>query len=132
MTPPSIAWAAVTIDCVDPPRVAAFWSALLGLPAHPVGDDRPGWIRLGPAVAGGPVVNFQPVPEAKTGKDRIHLDLWVDDLEAAIDRAVALGARRVGPLQVLERGTIAVVADPEGNELCLLAAPTGGGRGGAA
>ena len=123
MTPPSIAWAAVTIDCVDPPRVAAFWSALLGLPVHPAGDDRPGWIRLGPAVAGGPVVNFQPVPEAKTGKDRIHLDLWVDDLDAAIDRAVALGARRIGGLQVLERGTIAVVADPEGNELCLLAAP---------
>ena len=118
-----VAWAAVTIDCVDPPRVAAFWSALLGIPAAPAGDDRPGWIRIGPGVPGAPVINFQPVNEAKDGKDRIHLDLWVDDLDAAIDRAVALGARRVGALQVLERGMIAVIADPEGNELCLLAGP---------
>ena len=119
-----IAWAAVTIDCVDPPRVAAFWSALLGVPAAPVGDDRPGWIRLGPAVAGGPVVNFQPVEEAKTGKDRIHLDLWVADLDLAIRRVVALGGAPAAELQVLERGTIAIMTDPEGNELCLLAAAT--------
>jgi predicted enzyme related to lactoylglutathione lyase len=121
-----IAWAAVTIDCVEPPRVAAFWSELLGVAAAPVGADRPGWIRLGPAVPGGPVVNFQPVAEPKAGKARIHLDLWVADLDAAIARAVALGGRQVGELQVLERGTIAVMADPEGNELCLLAAPAAG------
>lgn len=121
-----IAWAAVTIDCVDPPLLAAFWSELLGIDAQPVGPDRPGWLRIGPGVRGGPVINLQPVEEAKVSKDRIHLDLWVSDLDAAIARVVALGGRQEGELQVLQRGTIAVMTDPEGNELCLLAAPSTG------
>jgi ribosomal protein S18 acetylase RimI-like enzyme len=118
-----IAWAGVTIDCRDPERTASFWSALLEAEARPVGPDRDGWYRLGPVVPGGPVLTFQPVPEQKVGKVRIHLDLWVDDLDAAVRRAERSGGRRVGEREVVpSRGTIAVMADPEGHELCLISA----------
>jgi predicted enzyme related to lactoylglutathione lyase len=119
---PAIAWAAVTIDCVDTAQVAAFWAAVLNVEARPAGPDREGWFRLGPVVRGGPVVNFQPVAEKKSGKSRTHLDLWVDDLDAAVARVTALGARYTSTEHVPGRGTIAVMADPEGNEFCLLAA----------
>jgi predicted enzyme related to lactoylglutathione lyase len=118
-----IAWAGVTIDCRDPEAVATFWSTLLGVPARSAGSDRPGWFRLGPAVRGGPVLNFQPVPEEKAGKVRIHLDLWVDDMAAAIARVEQLGGAQAEDIQVLERGRIAVMTDPEGNEFCLIATP---------
>ena len=117
----TVAWAGVTVDCRDPERVAAFWAALLGTTAHPVGEGREGWCRVGPVVAGGPVLNFQPVAEPREGKVRLHLDLWVDRLEPAIATAEALGARRAGELEVVPgRGTIAVMADPEGHEFCLI------------
>jgi predicted enzyme related to lactoylglutathione lyase len=120
---PEIAWAGVTIDCQEPERVASFWSALLSTTIRPVGPDRPGWYRIGPLVAGGPVLNFQPVKEQRSGKVRIHLDLWVDDLDAAVRRAERLGGRPVGAREVvLGRGTIAVMADPEMHEFCLISA----------
>jgi predicted enzyme related to lactoylglutathione lyase len=118
------AWAGVTIDCREPRRVAEFFSALLDVPARPAGPDRAGWFRLGPAVRGGPVLNFQPVAEAKAGKTPVHLDLWVEDLEEAIQHVEELGGRRAAEVQELERGRIAIMADPEGNEFCLIAAPT--------
>ena len=67
----AIAWAEVTIDYLDTERAAAFWSTLLGIPANRQRID--GWYQLAPAV-GGPVLNLQPVEEAKTGKTRAHLD----------------------------------------------------------
>ena len=118
-----IAWAGVTIDSRDPARLAAFWSALLDRPAHPAGDDRPGWWRIEPAVAGGPVLNFQPVPEGHGEKAPVHLDLWVDDLPAATAKLEALGGSLTGAREVIPtRGTIVVARDPEGHELCLISA----------
>ncbi len=117
------AWAGVTIDCRDPRRVAEFWSALLSVRSRPAGPDRDGWFRLGPATRGGPVLNFQPVAEEKAGKTRVHLDLWVDDLQGSIELVERLGGARGGEVQDLERGRIAVMADPEGNEFCLIAPP---------
>ena len=64
---PAIAWAEVTIDYSDTERAAAFWSTLLGVPANKQRID--GWYQLSPTV-GGPVLNLQPVQEAKTGKAR--------------------------------------------------------------
>jgi len=117
-------WWAVTIDCLDPVRVAAFWSELLGAPVVAVGPDRPGWVRIQPLAPAGPFVNFQPVTEPKSGKVRIHLDVLVDDLDQAAARVVELGGADTGSREVLPRGRIALVRDPEGNELCLLAPPT--------
>lgn len=113
-----IAWAAVTVDCRRPELVAGFWAALLD---QPLRAERDGWFRIGPAVRGGPVINFQPVGEAKQGKVRVHLDLWVDDLDAAAHRVQSLGGRDTGRREaVAGRGTIAIMADPEGHEFCLL------------
>jgi predicted enzyme related to lactoylglutathione lyase len=119
----AVAVAAVTIDTTDAERSAAFWSALLRLPGYQVGTDRPGWWRVGPTADSGPVLTFQPVARAPRARGRVHLDLWVDDLDDALAGAERLGARQVGAPQTLERGTIVVMTDPDGNEFCLLARP---------
>lgn len=121
MTPPVAVWAAVTVDCADPQAASAFWSGLLGVPARAI--DLPGWYRIGPTVAGGPALTFQPVPEAKAGKTRLHLDLWVAELDAAIRRVQELGGRSTGETHRYEEGTVVVMADREGNEFCLVGPP---------
>lgn len=121
---PQLAWGEVTIDCRDPQRVAAFWAALLDAPAKPAAD---GWFELGPLVRGGPKVNFQPVPEEKTGKTRMHLDVWVDDLDAAISLVEQLGGTHTSEVHTYPDGTDVVMADPEGTEFCLVAIPAGEG-----
>lgn len=107
----------VTIDCADVVRVARFWAGLLGgEPSAPM----PGWLRLAPSTAGAPMLNFQPVPEPKRGKTRVHLDLLTDDLEAATRRVVELGGRPTGERHFYDEGTVAVFTDPEGVEFCLV------------
>jgi predicted enzyme related to lactoylglutathione lyase len=120
---PSVAWAEVTIDCLDTERVGTFWAGLLDVPLSPQGG---GWFRLGPLVSGGPIINFQPVPEPKVGKTRIHLDVWVDDLDAAVALVVSLGGSATDEVHVYEEGTVVVMADPEDNVFCVVArkAPT--------
>jgi predicted enzyme related to lactoylglutathione lyase len=115
------AWGGVTIDCQDAAGTARFWATLLDVEAHPAGPDRAGWYRIAPLVDGGPVLNFQPVAEPKSGKARIHLDLWVDDLDSASHRVEDLGGRSTWERQVYAgRGTIIVASDPEGHEFCLV------------
>ena len=116
-------WWAVTIDCNDPDALATFWSALLGTAIVEPGPDRPGWRRLQPFGAAGPGLNFQPVDEPKVGKARLHLDVLVDDIDAAVERIVALGGADTGTREELPRGRIAVMRDPGGNEFCVLAPP---------
>ncbi|MDH5314331.1 MAG: hypothetical protein OEW66_10935, partial [Actinomycetota bacterium] len=70
---------------------------------------------------GSPVLRFQRVPEPKTVKDRIHLDLRVDDIEEACRRVIELGAQRVEQGDFREYDvTFRVMLDPEGNEFCLV------------
>jgi predicted enzyme related to lactoylglutathione lyase len=107
----------ITLDCQDVEATAGFWSELL---AAPLQESLPGWRRLGPLTPGGPVLTFQPVPEAKQGKVRLHLDLQVDDLPAAIARVQRLGGRSLDEVHEYEEGTVAVLADVEGNEFCLV------------
>lgn len=107
------------MDCQDVTVVASFWAGLLGAaPTEPI----PGWRRIGPFSPGGPVLNFQPVAEAKLGKARLHLDLRVDDLVVA-----AAAIKNAGGRDLQERheyddgnGTVLVMADPEGNEFCIV------------
>lgn len=96
-----MAWAGVTMDCREPERTATFWSALLHADARAAGPERDGWYRVGPTVAGGPVINFQPVAERGVGKVRTHLDLWVDDLNAAVRRVEEIGGRRSSDREVV-------------------------------
>lgn len=67
-------------------------------------------------------MNFQPVKEPKVGKVRIHVDVLVDDLDAAVGRVVALGGADTGTREQMPRGRIAIMHDPEGNETLPLGA----------
>jgi hypothetical protein len=108
---------AVVIDCSDTELVGGFWSELLRLPL--VGPDRDG-NRFIAAYHTTPELIFVPVPEGKSVKNRVHVDLRPDDQAAEVERAVSLGAKRVdiGQRDV----TWVVLADPEGNEFCILRA----------
>jgi predicted enzyme related to lactoylglutathione lyase len=118
--PPSLSLAEITIDCNDAVGVAAFWAALFGAP---LSEPLPGWRRLGPLSPGGPVLNFQPVPEPKQGKVRIHLDLWSEDLTAAVARVLELGGAETGERHVYDEGVVVVLTDPEGHEFCVVGPP---------
>ena len=79
----------VVIDCVDPRRLATFWQQVLGGEIRVESDE---WVLVA-APDGGASVSFQRVPEPKAGKNRVHLDVRVDDL-AAGDRGSDRGVRR--------------------------------------
>ena len=104
----------VTVDADDPAAIAEFWAALLGGEAEVDEDDDV--VVRGP---GSPELLFQKVPEGKRVKNRIHLDLRPDDQAAEVARAEELGATRVDIGQTAS-DTWVVLADPEGNEFCIL------------
>lgn len=116
MTTPRSHWSGVTVDCRDPVRLGAFWAGLLDLPT---GDALSGWVRLGARGGDRPVLNFQPVPEPKVGKTRIHLDLTVEDLATGVARVIELGGQGPSERHDYDEGIVVVMADPEGNEFCL-------------
>ena len=99
----------------DSARIAAWWAGVLGATAV---DDERGFSYV-EGIAGAPFesITFQPVPEPKTAKNRVHLDVTAPDLDAL----VAAGARVLRP----EGGDIrwTVLADPDGNELCAFVDP---------
>jgi predicted enzyme related to lactoylglutathione lyase len=67
-----------------------------------------------------PRLVFQPVPEPKEGKVRIHLDVAVDDIDGAIDLVTSLGGHSTGERHDHEGGAVVVMADPEDHEFCLV------------
>ena len=94
-------WSGVTIDCLDPQRVARFWSALLG---RETGPSQAGWVYLGKRDDPQPRLIFQPVTQPKTGKVRIHLDVTVDDISEAINVVTSLGGRFTGERHEYDEG----------------------------
>lgn len=116
----------VTFDCRHPASLARFWAEVLDdYQVAPYDDaelarlraagidgpeDDPSVLLEGP----GPRIFFQRVDEAKVAKNRVHLDLRAADVEAEVARLVELGAR-----ELLRRDGGVVLADPEGNELCI-------------
>ncbi|GIJ78784.1 glyoxalase [Micromonospora phaseoli] len=110
-------WSGVTIDCLDPERVARFWSALLG---REPGSSQEGWVYLGERGDPQPRLVFQPVAELKSGKVRIHLDISVDNIDEAMTAVIKLGGRSTGERHDYEEGVVVVMADPEGHEFCLV------------
>ena len=119
----------VVIDCARPAVVARFWAETLdGYTVAPYDVDELARLRSvgvddpedDPTVlvAGAPVsprLWFQRVPEAKVVKNRVHVDLHTDDLDAEVGRLISLGARVLHP----ERDGLVVMADVEGNEFCV-------------
>lgn len=108
----------VNIDCADATALRAFYCAALGYEPHADTDVYTSSIPGKGAT--GPKIVFQNVPEAKAVKNRVHLDIVVDDIEAESARWTALGATRVSAEPVCEAGGCWIVMlDPEGNEICL-------------
>ena len=143
----------ITFDCADPARLVSFWAAALGYVVEPPPDGFPTWNDywrhigvpddelptdvdaadsiIDPAGVG-PRIVFLPVPESKTAKNRMHLDLKIsggravplderrERIEAEAARLEALGASRlwVNSMDGLDHYGV-VMADPEGNEFCV-------------
>ena len=109
-----ISLAGVTVDCADAARTADFWAGVFGVSVEPDASVGFASVRT-PSVT----LNFTAVPEPKTAKNRLHLDVSVPDLEAAVERLTGLGATVRNRME--EGGSRWVVlCDPEGNELCLV------------
>jgi predicted enzyme related to lactoylglutathione lyase len=106
----------VAIDCNEPEPLIEFWCAVLGVSVESRDAD---WIALTPTVPGGAHLAFQIVPEPKLGKNRVHLDIDVDDLSSAAAAAEQLGAQPVGGVVEEDGGRFQVMLDPAGNEFCL-------------
>ncbi|WP_063726802.1 VOC family protein [Streptomyces sp. RTd22] len=118
----------LAIDCADPHALAGFWCAVLG---YEVQDEEDGVVTIGsPAVPEGrnrrgpvpPTLTFARVPEGKTVKNRLHIDVNPTDRDQGeeVRRLLGLGARHA---DVGQKGdeSWATLADPEGNEFCVLA-----------
>ena len=103
----------VTIDANDPERLAAFWGAVLGVEVEER-SDRGRFVFL--ERASGTLLCFQRVPEPKTVKNRVHLDVRIEDLEEATERIVALGGAWDGFDRALDEARWRTLRDPEGNE----------------
>ena len=109
----------IVIDCHDPKALAAFWSQALGVP---IAYEWQQYVVLAPSAQGHPGLAFQRVPEPKAGKNRVHVDLMVDDLDTAQAATEALGGRLLDEHH--QQGvSVRIMADPEGNELCLVKLP---------
>ena len=107
----------LVLDCQDPSALAEFWAAALDYVT--VGEVG-AYVMLLPDGRPGPKLLLQHVPEAKTVKNRMHLDIDAIDIEAEAARLEVLGARRVQPDQIHEHGTNWILmVDPEGNEFCV-------------
>ena len=139
----------MTFDCADPAGLAAFWAEVLGYQVQPPPDGFDSWAAaleafgvprdqwnsrsaILPIEGSYPRVFFQRVPEGKTGKNRLHLDIRValrlegDErmraLETEADRLESLGATRayrVEPNKATMESGFITMHDPEGNEFCL-------------
>jgi uncharacterized protein YndB with AHSA1/START domain len=105
----------VTFDCADVPRMVDFWTAALHYQKQAAGPD---WGAAVDPNTLGPRLYFQKVPEGKTAKNRVHLDINAADREAEVKRLEGLGAKAVRTYN--QHGeTWTWMEDPEGNEFCL-------------
>ena len=108
----------VVLDCVDLDGLASFWMAALDY----VEVAREGlFVGLRARDGSRPTLVLQRVPEPKVGKNRMHLDVFADDFDVDRRRLEGLGATTLVPVHVEADGMLlTVMADPEGNEFCVL------------
>lgn len=108
----------VTVDCHNPMLLAEFWAELLDWQIGGEGDEV--WIEpRNRELVVSPDILFLRNPDEKVVKNRLHLDLRPDNQVVEVERALALGASRVDIGQTGEESWV-VMADPEGNEFCIL------------
>jgi len=109
---------ALTIDCADPAALAQFWGKVLSRPVSQGATDENAQVDATDP-ASGPRLFFQRVPEPKTVKNRLHLDLLTDHYDEETERLAGLGARPVNEVK-FPGARWTTFADPEGNEFDLL------------
>jgi hypothetical protein len=112
----ALEWEQTIVDAADPAGLGRWWADALG---WVVVNDAADEYEIRPTADRLPGLLFVPVPERKMGKNRLHLDFRPDDRDAEVERLLSLGAIRVDVGQG-ERSWV-VLADPEGNEFCVLA-----------
>jgi hypothetical protein len=109
-------WEQVVVDAEDPARLGRWWAEALG---YQIVHEAPDEVEIRRTPQTLPGLLFTLVPEPKKGKNRLHLDLRPADQEAEVERLVDMGAR---PVDIGQHDVSWVVlADPEGNEFCVLA-----------
>jgi len=133
----------VAVDCAQPFRLAQFWTEVLGYETADPPDDHESWESFSAAEASrpgegwccivdpdhrGPRLLFHSVPEPKTVKNRLHLDVWVDQPDPSVERRGLISAEAdrllsIGATHVRTRDDdgdfYIVMQDPEGNEFCI-------------
>jgi predicted enzyme related to lactoylglutathione lyase len=114
----------LVLDCADPDALADFWAGALGYVTLGAAGS---YVLLVAADGSQPKLLLQRVPEAKTVKNRMHLDIVTPDIHSEAVRLEALGAHRVSEAMSEHGSTWVLMEDPEGNEFCVC----DGGAGGA-
>ncbi|GLI01074.1 VOC family protein [Phytohabitans aurantiacus] len=109
-------WENLVVDSQDPPRLARWWAEALG---YQITYEKPDEVEIRRTPDALPGLIFVAVPESKTIKNRLHIDLRPSDQEAEVERLVNMGARHVDVGQGDDVSWV-VLADPEGNEFCVL------------
>jgi predicted enzyme related to lactoylglutathione lyase len=112
----------IEVDAHDPATLGHWWADVLGWKIFFESDDE---VVVTTPDERFPGLVFSKVPEGKSVKNRLHLDFAPDDRDAEVGRLTRLGARRVDIGQTGDE-TWVVLADPEGNEFCVLGARDGG------
>jgi predicted enzyme related to lactoylglutathione lyase len=109
----------VVIDCADHEVVVPFWQAAMG--EYRRVDVNEQYVAVAPEVPalGRPAILFQKVPEPKSVKNRVHLDLRGESMAAEVARLVNLGATVIAERSLGDDIRWTVMADPEGNEFCV-------------
>ncbi len=115
MFPMGLQWEQITVDSEDPAALSAWWAEVLEWTM--IGEE-PDEYEIRPESPDAPGLLFLRVPEPKTVKNRLHIDLRPTDQDAEVARLLGLGATRTS----VGEGDVSwvVMADPEGNEFCVL------------
>jgi predicted enzyme related to lactoylglutathione lyase len=110
----------ITFDCADPWALSEFWSQVTGWPRHPENGPTDKEVLLVAPEGAYPRLLFIRVPEPKTVKDRVHLDVQPDGpREEQVAALLELGATLVADHRQPDGGGWVVLTDPEGNEFCV-------------
>jgi catechol 2,3-dioxygenase-like lactoylglutathione lyase family enzyme len=107
----------VVVDCNDFAGMLAFWREALGYVAWEPAED--GWVVLRDPAGANVNLSLQQVPEPRSGKNRLHLDLYTDDQAGEVERLLAIGATR-HPRDPEPDDDFVVLEDPEGNLFCVV------------